>query len=54
MYLPWFMLTTALGMQPLGLAHIISFLVGSLDSCRCRIWFAEGNQKGSLGERVGG
>ena len=32
MYLPWFMLTTVLGMQPLGLAHIISSSVGSLDS----------------------
>ena len=32
MYLPWFILTTAVGMQPLGLVHIISFSVGRLDS----------------------
>ena len=51
MSLLWYMLITALGMQPLGLAHTFSFLVGSLGF----LWMwsfglQRGGQRGSPGE----
>ena len=41
MFLFWYMHITALGIQLLGLASIISFLEGSLAPCGSRIWTTE-------------